>query len=74
MFCFGKPERPLHCQDYDETICAYKSHYGLSKERPNQLNVDLDNFSHLAELYGFTEAGEVTDSPTYGQILSSLTN
>lgn len=69
---FGTPERPMHCQDYDETTCAYKSHYGLSKETPNQVNVDLSGFHRLAGLYGFTEAGEIMDHPSYGQILSSF--
>ena len=67
---FGQPERPIQCQDYDETTCAYKSHYGLEKEFPSQLSIGLDGFHKLASLYGFTEAGELMDYPSYGQIVS----
>ena len=69
---FGHPDRPLQCQDYDETTCAYKSHYELERDYPHQLSLDLSGFHTLASLYGFTEAGELLDFPSYGQIVSSF--
>ena len=69
---FGKKERPMQCEDYDETICAYKSHYGLEKETPVQLRVGQDNFEQLAGLYVFTEAGEIIEHPSFPQMATVL--
>lgn len=68
---YGKTERPLMCQYYDEWKCTYKVHFG--QRHPNDfLRIKLKHFDQMMEAVGFDEHGHISYLPTTLELKQQL--
>ncbi|HWE56041.1 MAG TPA: hypothetical protein VG435_11035 [Acidimicrobiales bacterium] len=59
---YGKPERPLECEAYDEFECDYRRTGGLPHDAPS-VRLRLDQFSDVAGSIVFDELGQILAIP-----------
>ncbi|MEM7659101.1 MAG: hypothetical protein AAF399_23470 [Bacteroidota bacterium] len=68
---YGKEERPLLCQYYDEWKCTYKVHFGNPHPK-DFLRLKLGHFDQLLETITFDENGHVSSLPSMREVKQYL--
>lgn len=73
QFCsvFGTDQRPLQCEMYDASACAYKAQFSTQFPK-NYLRVTTAQFHQLASLYCFDEHAQLRHAPNFEELQSLL--
>lgn len=64
---FGMPERPIACQSYQGTNCAYKARFGRTRAA-HYTRIEYSSLDAVLDLYRVDEDGYIRTHPTSDQV------